>query len=58
MASLVAEAAKSGHVRDDVPTRELVSYCLHALVAASCMASETAVRRLVRVTVTGMGLRA
>ena len=51
---LLAEAAKSGDVRDDVAPEELASYCLHALAAASSLPSEAAVRRLVTVTLAGL----
>jgi AcrR family transcriptional regulator len=47
---LLAEGAKTGVLRDDVPPDELASYCLHALTAASRLPSKTAVRRLVTVT--------
>jgi AcrR family transcriptional regulator len=52
--SLVAHAAETGHVRDDVAADELASYCLHALTAASALPSKTAVRRLVQVTLAGL----
>jgi AcrR family transcriptional regulator len=51
---LLTEAAKAGEVRDDVPTEELASYCLHALTAASSLQSKSAVRRLVKVTLAGL----
>jgi AcrR family transcriptional regulator len=51
---LVAEGAKSGDLRDDVPPAELASYCLHALTAASNLPSKAAVRRLLTVTVAGL----
>jgi AcrR family transcriptional regulator len=47
---LLAAAAKAGDIRDDVAPHELASYCLWALRAASGLASEAAVRRLVQVT--------
>jgi AcrR family transcriptional regulator len=52
--SLIADAAESGSVRDDIPPRELAAYCLHALAAASDLPSKAAVRRLVAVTLTGL----
>ena len=52
--NLLIEAAEIGHVRDDVTPNELVSYCLHALTAASSSPSEAAVRRLVTVTLAGL----
>jgi AcrR family transcriptional regulator len=51
---LVAEGADAGQLRDDVAADELASYCLHALTAASGMASRAAVRRLVAVIMTGL----
>jgi len=51
---LLREAAEAGRVRDDVAPEELVSYCLHALSAAGSLPSEAAVRRLVKVTLTGL----
>jgi len=51
---LLAEAAKTGDVRDDVAPDELASYCLHALSAASRLPSKAAVHRLVTVTVAGL----
>ncbi|MFF0087625.1 TetR/AcrR family transcriptional regulator [Streptomyces canus] len=51
---LLAEGAQTGDVRDDVSPDELASYCLHALAAAGFLATKTAVRRLVAVTLTGL----
>jgi AcrR family transcriptional regulator len=51
---LLAEAASSGNVRDDVTPDELATYCLHALAAASTLASDDAVRRLVILTLAGV----
>jgi AcrR family transcriptional regulator len=51
---LIARAAKSGSVRDDVSADELASYCLHALMAASGLPSKAAVRRLVDVILAGV----
>ena len=51
---LLAEAAKTGVIRDDVAPEELASYCLHALAAASDLPSKAAVRRLVTVTLAGL----
>jgi AcrR family transcriptional regulator len=47
---LLAEAARSGDVRDDVAPDELATYCLHALSAAGSLPSDDAVRRLVMLT--------
>jgi len=52
---LLAEGAQSGDIRDDVSPDELATYCLHALAAAGALPSKAAVRRLVTVTVTGLG---
>jgi len=51
---LLIECVKTGKVRDDVAPDELASYCLHALAAATSLASRTAVRRLVRVVLAGV----
>jgi AcrR family transcriptional regulator len=51
---LLAEAANSGELRDDVAPDELATYCLHALGAATGLHSEAAVRRLVSVTLDGL----
>ena len=51
---LVVDAVKNGDVRDDLAPDELVSYCLHALAAASAAPSKAAVRRLVTVTLAGL----
>lgn len=53
---LIAGAASTGEVRDDVPARELARYCVHALQAASSLPSEAAVHRLVTVTCAGLRL--
>jgi AcrR family transcriptional regulator len=54
---LLAEGAKNGAFRDDVPADELASYCLHALTAASSMPSKPAVQRLVKVIMGAFGAR-
>lgn len=51
---LLIEGAENGNVREDVASEELASYCLHALAAAGSLSSESAVHRLVRVTLTGL----
>ena len=51
---LLDAATETGEIRQDVPTGELATYCLHALSAASSIASKTAVRRLVSVTLSGL----
>jgi AcrR family transcriptional regulator len=51
---LLAAAAKVDEVRDDVPPDELASYCVQALAGAGTQRSKAAVRRLVKVTLTGL----
>jgi AcrR family transcriptional regulator len=51
---LLREGAHAGDLRDDVPPDELANYCLHALTAATSLASRVAVRRLVAVTLAGL----
>ena len=51
---LITEAAATRDVRDDIAPDELVSYCLHAIAAASGLPSKAAVRRLVGVTLGGL----
>ncbi|WP_340682769.1 hypothetical protein LCL61_29450 [Amycolatopsis coloradensis] len=50
----IADGARSGDLREDVPPAELATFCLHALTAADRMRSKAAVRRLVQVTLTGL----
>jgi len=56
ISDLLAEGARAGDLRDDVAPHELAAYCLHALGAASGLPSKAAVRRLVKVTLTGLQL--
>ncbi len=51
---LLAEAARAGEVRDDVPADELADYCLHALTAAGAAPGHDAIHRLVAVTLAGL----
>jgi AcrR family transcriptional regulator len=51
---LLVDATASGDVRNDVAPDELVTYCLHAIGAASGLPSKAAVRRLVGVTLAGL----
>jgi AcrR family transcriptional regulator len=51
---LLAGAAETGDVRDDVAPDELASYALHALTAASILPSEAGIRRLVALTLAGL----
>ncbi|MEU7832932.1 MULTISPECIES: hypothetical protein [unclassified Nonomuraea] len=41
----LAAAGRAGQVRDDVPTDELVMFCLYALEAATELPSEVAAQR-------------
>ncbi|UUV35932.1 TetR/AcrR family transcriptional regulator [Amycolatopsis roodepoortensis] len=52
--ALIADGARSGDLREDVPPAELATFCLHALTAADGMKSKAAVRRLVQVTLAGL----
>lgn len=51
---LLEEVAATGNLRDDIPPDELATYCLHALTAARSLPSETAIDRLVTVTLAGL----
>ena len=54
VSELLAESAGAGSVRSDIAPDELAGYCLHALTAAGTLPSETAVRRLLAVTMAGL----
>jgi AcrR family transcriptional regulator len=54
MTDLIREAVAHGYARSDIPPGELAGYCLHALGAASGLASKAARDRLVRVTLAGL----
>ena len=54
IADVLTDAARAGSVRDDIPTDELVGYCLHAISAGGRLSSKAAVRRLINVTLTGL----
>jgi AcrR family transcriptional regulator len=54
VADLIANAAESGGLRDDVGPDELATYCLHAASAATTLTSKAAVRRLIDVTLGGL----
>lgn len=51
---LIANAARRGFVRSDVPPEELARFCVRALAAAGDVDSKPAVRRLVGVTLAGL----
>ena len=53
---LLIAGAEAGALRDDLAADELAVYCLHALGGARNLPSETAVRRLVAVTLAGLRL--
>lgn len=55
LVDLLRTAASAGEIRTDVAPDELASYCLHALRAARDMSSKAAVRRLVGITLAGLG---
>ena len=57
MRDLLSEAATAGVVRGDVAPAELTTYCLQALTAAETASSKAAVRRLVDLTLAGLGAR-
>ncbi|WP_406052119.1 TetR/AcrR family transcriptional regulator [Kribbella sp. NBC_00889] len=50
----LAEVLAESEVRNDVPPKELATYCVHALTAAGAIPSKAAVRRLVAVTLAGL----
>jgi AcrR family transcriptional regulator len=52
---LIAEGAAAGRFRDDVPAEELAGYCVHALNGARGLPDRPAARRLVAVTLAGLG---
>jgi hypothetical protein len=51
---LITDAAAAGDIRQDIAPDELVTFCLHAIGAASGLSSKAAVRRLVGITLTGI----
>ncbi|KOV71842.1 TetR family transcriptional regulator [Streptomyces sp. AS58] len=55
---LLADGARNGIVRSDVPPGELADYCLSALTAAGDLPSTAAVHRLVTVTLAGVNAAA
>jgi AcrR family transcriptional regulator len=54
IAELIADGAKAGELRDDIPPGELATYCLYALTSAGSLPSKAAVGRLVTVTLAGL----
>ncbi|MFG6201772.1 TetR/AcrR family transcriptional regulator [Nonomuraea sp. JJY05] len=53
----LADAVRTGVVRDDVAADELATFCLHALQAAADLPSKAAVQRLVALTLAGLRAR-
>lgn len=56
-ANIMEAAVADGRVRTDVGPIELTNYCLHALSAAADATSQTAVDRLVDITLDGLRAR-
>jgi AcrR family transcriptional regulator len=54
---LVKRGVRAGELRRDVPADELVTYALHALAAATALASKAAVRRLAQITIDALRAR-
>jgi AcrR family transcriptional regulator len=54
VADLIGDGVAEGLVRTDLTTRELASYCVHAVGAAGDMSSDAAVRRLVGAVLAGL----
>lgn len=54
LAHLLQDGADVGTVRRDVAPTELATFCLHALTAAKTLGSDSAVHRLVDVTLAGL----
>lgn len=53
---MIAEAAQGGGIRADVGADELATFSLNALAAAATLPSRAAVKRLVNVTMSGLGV--
>lgn len=51
---LIADGARTGDLRGDIPPGELATYCLHALTSASTLPTKAAIRRLITVTISGL----
>ena len=54
---LLADGIKAGEIRGDIPTLELVNFCIKAMGGAAGLRSEVAVRRLAAVTIDGLRIR-
>ncbi|MQY30473.1 TetR/AcrR family transcriptional regulator [Nocardia aurantia] len=52
--ALIAESAATGHLRGDIDPAELANYCLHALNGAATLTTDTAITRLIDLTLTGL----
>jgi len=51
---LIADAAATGAIRQDIPVDELAVYCLHAVAGATSLHGEAAIHRLVQTILTGL----
>ena len=51
---LLTDGATTGAIRNDVAPDELATFCLHSINAATDLPSKAAVRRLVKVILTGL----
>jgi hypothetical protein len=51
---VLTDAAKAGSIRNDYPPDELATYCRHALNAAGSLPSQTAVQRLITLTLAAL----
>jgi AcrR family transcriptional regulator len=51
---MIQDAVESGHVREDIPAEELVTYCLNAAMGARHLSSQAAVHRLIQLAMAGL----
>jgi AcrR family transcriptional regulator len=51
---VLTEARKADHVRSDIASEELATYCLHALAGAGALRTRAEVARLVDLTISGL----
>ena len=51
---VLKDAAKAGDIRNDIPTRELATFSLHALAAAGALGTRSEIKRLVAVTLSAL----
>ena len=52
--NVLNDAKKTGHVRTDISSDELATFCLHALAGAGALGTQAAVARLVGLTIDGL----